>query len=217
MHDEFDQYDYPAAHSMDTTWFAVDKDGFVALMDSSEPGAVPMAFQGDQGGFEFAEAAAAHTGRTLEINKYGIPDPASVGLFGYTCDYVYPPVFSEEGQPLEPLDLPEYDEAIPPYRRDAIPAQPLHVSDLPKELQNELQGLEFKDISFRETEFLQPGLKLPCQFWAREDGELTAVDDDGKIVKVPPAMRPKWSEREEIIKQTSGSDLRPWWKKLFGL
>jgi hypothetical protein len=35
--------DYPAAHSMDTTWYAVDQDGHVALFDSGEAGAVPEA------------------------------------------------------------------------------------------------------------------------------------------------------------------------------
>jgi hypothetical protein len=33
--------DYPAAHSMDTMWFAVDRDGNVAAFDSAEGGAVP--------------------------------------------------------------------------------------------------------------------------------------------------------------------------------
>jgi hypothetical protein len=35
--------DFPAAHSMDTTWFAVDRDGHVAAFDSDETGAVPRA------------------------------------------------------------------------------------------------------------------------------------------------------------------------------
>lgn len=33
--------DYPAAHSMDTQWFAIDKNGHVAGFDSGEAGAVP--------------------------------------------------------------------------------------------------------------------------------------------------------------------------------
>ena len=33
--------DYPAAHSMDTDWYAVDRDGHVALFESGEAGAVP--------------------------------------------------------------------------------------------------------------------------------------------------------------------------------
>jgi hypothetical protein len=41
--------DFPAAHSMDTTWFAVDRDGHVASFDSGEAGAVPTgAFAGNE-------------------------------------------------------------------------------------------------------------------------------------------------------------------------
>src|SRR5262245_23024422 len=34
--------DFPAAHSMDATWFAVDRDGHVGVFESGEPGAVPV-------------------------------------------------------------------------------------------------------------------------------------------------------------------------------
>jgi hypothetical protein len=37
-----DSSDYPAAHSMDTMWFAVDADGNVAVFESGEAGAVPV-------------------------------------------------------------------------------------------------------------------------------------------------------------------------------
>ncbi len=41
--------DFPAAHSMDTTWFAVDRDGHIALFETGESGAVPScAFGGDE-------------------------------------------------------------------------------------------------------------------------------------------------------------------------
>ncbi len=36
---------YPAAHSMDTEWFALDRDGFLAFFNSDETGAVPVCFQ----------------------------------------------------------------------------------------------------------------------------------------------------------------------------
>lgn len=40
--------DYPAAHSMDTMWFAVDRDGRVAAFESGEAGAVPsVAYLGE--------------------------------------------------------------------------------------------------------------------------------------------------------------------------
>jgi hypothetical protein len=42
--------DLPAAHSMDTHWFAVDAEGKVALFVSHEAGAVPEVWQGEQDG-----------------------------------------------------------------------------------------------------------------------------------------------------------------------
>ena len=43
------QPDFPAAHSMDTTWFAVDKHGHLGVFDSGEDGAVPDAFSYEYG------------------------------------------------------------------------------------------------------------------------------------------------------------------------
>ena len=40
--------DFPAAHSMDTMWFAVDRDGRVGCFDSGEAGAVPDRAFGDE-------------------------------------------------------------------------------------------------------------------------------------------------------------------------
>lgn len=40
--------DYPASHSMDSSWFAVDRDGHVAIFDSGEAGAVLVEAHGDQ-------------------------------------------------------------------------------------------------------------------------------------------------------------------------
>src|SRR5262245_12324034 len=34
---------YPAAHSMDSTWWAVDGQGFIARVDTGEAGAMPAA------------------------------------------------------------------------------------------------------------------------------------------------------------------------------
>lgn len=39
--------DYPAAHSMDTEWYAVDRDGHVGLFQSYEAGAVPVMARSD--------------------------------------------------------------------------------------------------------------------------------------------------------------------------
>ena len=68
--------DYPAAHSMDTTWFAVDDDGFVAVFDSGEAGAVPEVFDTRCDTWEAVEAlenAPETAGRSYRL------DPASLG------------------------------------------------------------------------------------------------------------------------------------------
>jgi hypothetical protein len=38
--------DFPAAHSMDTTWFGVDEDGELAIFETGEGGSVPIAYGG---------------------------------------------------------------------------------------------------------------------------------------------------------------------------
>jgi hypothetical protein len=67
--------DYPAAHSMDTEWFAVDADGNIALFDSGEGGAVPEATNGifrssDGDGLTSlcGEIAKMHPNRLIKID-----------------------------------------------------------------------------------------------------------------------------------------------------
>lgn len=51
--------DYPAAHSMDTSWFAIDNDGHVAVFDTGESGCVPEdAYVGDDA-YSFQEQIRA--------------------------------------------------------------------------------------------------------------------------------------------------------------
>lgn len=54
--------DYPAAHSMDTSWFAIDEAGHVAVFDSGEDGAVPFA--------------------ALSLGGAGNPDPEAEQILG---------------------------------------------------------------------------------------------------------------------------------------
>ena len=70
--------DYPAAHSMDTEWFAVDANGHIALFDSGEGGAVPKStdsiFRSATGdGFDIllGEIAKECEHRTIEVNTSG--------------------------------------------------------------------------------------------------------------------------------------------------
>jgi hypothetical protein len=65
--------DYPAAHSMDTYWFAVDTDGHVAMFDTGEGGAVPEdALRGEDGlDSLFAEIAKDYEHRSIRVDTSG--------------------------------------------------------------------------------------------------------------------------------------------------
>jgi hypothetical protein len=77
----------PAAHSTDTTWYAVDENGEVALFDTGEPGAVPerAGLMGGQSATEpeayplfFMEALSA--ARALDAEPLSDPDPLRPGF-----------------------------------------------------------------------------------------------------------------------------------------
>ena len=57
--------DYPACHSMDTTWFAVDKDGNIAIMESGEDGAIPLKINIQMEFSDFLEEHAQLIGNNL--------------------------------------------------------------------------------------------------------------------------------------------------------
>ena len=51
--------DFPAAHSMDSSWYAIDKNGHVALFDTGAGGAIPNgAYSPDAEGMMVAPAEA---------------------------------------------------------------------------------------------------------------------------------------------------------------
>jgi hypothetical protein len=66
--------DYPAAHSMDACFFAIDRDGHVAFFTTGEAGAVPeAAFTGDE-----AHEAVTELVETLPRCE-GLQDPRGIG------------------------------------------------------------------------------------------------------------------------------------------
>jgi hypothetical protein len=77
----------PAAHSTDSTWYAVDENGEVALFDTGEPGAVPnnaglvggeAADRADPYPVFFMEALSA--ARALDAEPLSDPDPPRAGF-----------------------------------------------------------------------------------------------------------------------------------------
>lgn len=66
--------DYPAAHSMDTTWFAVDAEGYIAMFDTGEGGAVPEdALRGEDGlDILLEEIAKDRVGKLIKVDTPGM-------------------------------------------------------------------------------------------------------------------------------------------------
>jgi hypothetical protein len=65
--------DFPAAHSMDSTWFAIDRDGHVAIFETGESGCMPVEGYGEQGMLhEDQLRALPATGQRYDLAGYRV-------------------------------------------------------------------------------------------------------------------------------------------------
>src|SRR5690348_14803035 len=86
------EIDYPASHSMDTWWFAVDELGHVAIFDSGEDGHVPRG--AEDGAMELMDALE---GKKDDSDEDWEDRVARLGLFFYSYnDYFSSPVVPYE-------------------------------------------------------------------------------------------------------------------------
>lgn len=116
---------YPAAHSMDTDWFAVDEDGHVALFDSGEPGAVPKSIASPDHGYDALKLICEEAFPFLlreKIVRLGVHPGSESG--GWGCRYV---VASRK----DALDGVKFDDgrplALPPVLIDGVEVFPFAV------------------------------------------------------------------------------------------
>lgn len=199
------QNDYPAAHSMDTEWFAVDKDGFVAIMTSEETGPVPVEVYRylDQGeGYDLVEKIAESVKRPLREDKWGTPDATSIGLYHFSHAG-----FLEDEEPQE-----EDEEAMVPYARpkDQSPESPLHITQLPEDIAKMIVPFTF-DVAFANTLRIQPLSSFPCEVWGEYE---TFLDANLKSQPMPPPpQRPPVTPQPKT--EPEGKS-KSWWDKLLG-
>lgn len=161
--------DFPAAHSMDTAWYAVDRDGHVGIFVTGSEGALP-------------EAAAAADDESLPR----LPSEFQGALFVYSYEtedtfFVYP--YERRGVPPEPVHIdqlpPQLREAYGRLRLDSVSfAEAEHVQ--PWEFGPCVAGVEvgayltadltavrpipgheedFHDLCLEAKKYLPPGLK----------------------------------------------------------
>jgi hypothetical protein len=153
--------DFPAAHSMDSAWFAVDEHGRVAIFETGEAGAMPETAVTlyDPGGDSDVWDEIQHL---LEARG---ADPESIEDLS-----------TEEG--ASPFIVYGNDDYETPgaYEREALPEDPVTESELSPELRAQLTRIP---VDFTAREHLQLAdyfLDAECAHWAMEAVDLRGED-----------------------------------------
>jgi hypothetical protein len=170
------EFDYPAAHSMDTVWYAVDDAGHVAAFLTGENGSVP------DGAGPWRLLLDLHA-RTFQTDPNAHPDwdeaAASLGVFKYG--------YNDE----MPLGYVE-----PRYRREVAPDSPLHVDQLPPDFRKEWKRLQFPGVRFDAAEYLQPYEFFRCTSYD--------VDASGYLSGDGTTIRPIPGTEEDFAEAIAG-------------
>jgi hypothetical protein len=151
--------DFPAAHSMDTSWYAVDPAGHVALFESGENGNAPVRAESH---FFLNDLFRA---RHPDLAEWQLPErPALAEEFGF---YLY-----------------EYGDAwelIVPYERRVMPPHPAHVDQLSPQIRTACKKIRVP-VPFARARWLQPTEFTPCDYWSPESWD-AYVASDGVTVR----------------------------------
>lgn len=141
--------DFPAAHSMDSEWFAVDQEGNIAIFETQEAGIIPDTAEGaDQG------------------SVYGVLDQFSSAFNLPEFHDMDDEVLTDER--LNILGVFHYvhdDYQGEPYDRRYVPRNPRKLKDLPAELQSIFGSVRFVDFKFSEMPQIFPRRYFACIGW----------------------------------------------------
>lgn len=170
------EVDFPAAHSMDSSWYAVDKDGFVAYFDTGEDGPMPNRCYSPEMGDHFEDMDVDDLeemglSRSDIIDPSHLPDPKR--LYSYSASDEY----GVGGR----------------YQRESCPKKPLHIDELPPDVREALGQARFDTLAFAQTEYLQPMELTESTSWGP-----AYMSSDGKTIR-PVAGREK--EYKELMKE----------------
>jgi hypothetical protein len=219
------ELDFPAAHSMDTMWFAVDAQGHIGSFNTGEAGALPDSMMNRDDAWTIRQRLLDDLPRTNIIHDQRghylpdgrtwrgdeIPTGMSALIFVSTLEPFQTQIESNRfdvapavnGQTLlwqnvtpEESELltrsgavlgwdyyfgsDEADEYLAtrglfefthltenwisgPYGRLRLPDRPIHIDQLQPRLRGILKELQFKDLSFAESAYLNPAKYFKCE------------------------------------------------------
>lgn len=112
--------DYPAAHSMDTSWFAIDEAGRVAVFNSGEDGAVPID--------AISLGGASESDRDADTIRQLLAPDDEDALWG-------------DSGPFFHYQNGDYGNPGHYVRRDYVPAEPANIASLPADLRAKMLRL----------------------------------------------------------------------------
>jgi hypothetical protein len=187
---------------MDTEWFAVDRDGHVGVFVTGENGHAPQ-------GMNSYDPGAAH----YDLLDWCLPPASPAGVPEYDARemaaelarvgafYFYYEAFEFPygWAPRTLQDVPFYGRYgltywnfTAPYIRAALPADLLHVDQLPPDLRKRARRHRFTAVSFAEREYVQPTAYLACDGWGYST-RLAYLADDGKTFRPMPGREGEFS------------------------
>jgi hypothetical protein len=189
--------DFPAAHSMDTHWFAVDQDGHVGLFFTAESGFMPLDASSVEGDdlIDLYRVLAGEEPPGLDedgaIDGWDEFLVAFGGLGFYDYNFV---VFS--GDP---------DELLRPYTLWGEPeGEPLHVDQLPPAWRERCGKCRLAAASFGDDRYLQPFELCAGPWFTYGEGACAYLSADVQTVRPIPGREEKYQgfcrERAEDLK-----------------
>ena len=187
--------DFPAAHSHDVLWFAIDQAGHVGMFWSGSMGHSPEeAENAEDLGVELRSQirleAIDRSPRTTDQEQ-----AVRLGFFYYEYDPAPYPLYGE----LTSVSL---------YSRVRVPEKPLHVDQLPPELRRRFKRIRFEGVDFTRSKWLQPLEQYPCEYRYRDE-RVAYLCGDGKTVRPIPGRERDFAEfcrefREQSPEQAAG-------------
>jgi len=162
--------DYPAAHSMDSTWFAVDEDGHIAFFDTGEGGPLPAAdfpMGGEAAGMH-EEGLEASTMIAILLWERAKNDAELRALLPDDEDTLEQWIGWEE-QELLLISLGVWaysgDYGGVPYARLGTVKRPVTLADLPEEIADQLEDAKLP-VRFASADRVAPGEHVPVHSWS---------------------------------------------------